>query len=179
MSAPVQVPVAGNAQITRPRDLNSYASAVLAVVHTTAAPVRAADSFSVVAVRGTRAYAGGHAADAVTLKPASGSVAGPRAITVVLAAKACPQRSKCLSLAGTLTGTIARKGISNPDVGQQYTLTLHGHLTGIGSVTATGTVDGTGFIRQGREQMRLTLAGHSGTITLSGQSGLVPGFSSP
>ncbi|HLI31638.1 MAG TPA: hypothetical protein VKU89_02700 [Solirubrobacteraceae bacterium] len=44
-------------------------------------------------------------------------------------------------------------------------------------MSAGGMIHGTGFTRQGRETLQLTLVTASGRLTIEGQSALLPGFS--
>jgi hypothetical protein len=84
----------------------------------------------------------------------------------------------CLKLAGTLTGhAVAQRSL--PDTGQGYSVSASGHLVGLGSTTATGTLHGTGFIATGHCTLTLTLRSSSGSQPVIAQSGPVRGFTSP
>jgi hypothetical protein len=100
------------------------------------------------------------------------------AVTVTLAGRPCHHRTRCSRIAGTLTGTMIRLA-SNPDTGEQFALTLHGHVRPLGNITARGTAHGTGFIAYGYESLHLTLANASARVTIDAQSGRVRGFTSP
>jgi hypothetical protein len=90
----------------------------------------------------------------------------------------CGTRQHCVRLTGTLTGTLSARA-SIPDVGRRYLIRAGGRVAPLGTVAATGSVTGTGFIRQGRERLILTLRTSRGTVTIAAQSPEVPGQSSP
>jgi hypothetical protein len=88
-------------------------------------------------------------------------------------------RRKCVSLSGSLAGTATRVP-TNPDLPSVIRFTaLSGHTNALGSVTASGSYRGTGFIAHGRRHISLTLHGSSGSVTIGGYGAPVSGFTSP
>ncbi len=99
-------------------------------------------------------------------------------ITVRVAPLACHRAEHCLRLAGTLRGTV--KWLRTiPDTAPEARLKLRGNLDPLGTVTARGTVWGTGFIRFAHEGLVLTLSNKHGRVGLVAQIALVPGFTIP
>ncbi len=91
----------------------------------------------------------------------------------------CPaSRRGCLTLSGTLTGTATPKRTA-ADTGSSYRITASGRIRGLGLVHAAGVARGTGFIRSGRCTLSLKLTARRGSVTLTGASRPVGGFSSP
>jgi hypothetical protein len=70
------------------------------------------------------------------------------------------------ALRGTIRGTYTVTYPPIPDVGPQYHLSGAGTVRGLGPVTASGTLNATGFIANGRAAGDLTLANAAGTVTL-------------
>jgi hypothetical protein len=69
------------------------------------------------------------------------------------------------ALRGTIRGAYT---VTNPipDAGAQYHLSGAGTVRGLGPVTASGTLNATGFVANGRAAGDLTLANAAGTVTL-------------
>ena len=110
---------------------------------------------------------------------ASGSGTSPRTVKLVLAGHPCGTARHCIKLSGTVTGVLIGQP-THPDVGQRFTISAAGTIKSLGGhVAASGTVDGTGFIARGQEEMELTLASSGGTVTVTASSPVVPGFTSP
>ncbi len=143
-----------------------------------AASVPARDAFSgtISAANGVYRGDGGRLSIAISV-PAPGPVV--RHATFSLNGARCRSGGRCMRLLGTLHGTITVAGPSNPDAGKRYTIAAAGSVRQLGHVRVTGSASGIGFIAQGRESLMLTLHGSSGSVTVSAQSGLVRGFSSP
>jgi hypothetical protein len=133
----------------------------------------AADRFAGTIVSGTGAYrhATGHMAIVVRLS------SGATRVSLALTGRRC-SAAPCVSLSGRLTGTAERLR-RPPDAGAAATLSATGRLTAIGGVRAGGTLRGTGFIRNGRETLELTLRADRGTLHVSAHTAPVPGFSFP
>lgn len=91
----------------------------------------------------------------------------------------CDGAEHCLRLSGLLSGTIAKHAGGIPDIGRRYDLALGGSLGTLRHVTATGTVTGVGFIREGRETLNLNVKTPRGRLTITALSPKVPGFTSP
>jgi hypothetical protein len=102
-----------------------------------------------------------------------------RRLVLTFTGRPCGKMPHCLRLAGTLTGTLTARAQQIPDIGTTYAISASGKLGRLGTVAATGTVQGTGFIRSGNEGLQLTLTARRGTLKISGSSALVPGFTSP
>lgn len=140
-------------------------------------PLPAADRFTAT-VAGTAGRRRGDTGRAtISLQPRGSSASRP--VTVVLHGTLCERRASCVSLAGTLHGTLTAARTVQPDRGRMLALAATGTVTFLGRVRASGTVTGTGNIRSGRESLRLTLRAASGTVMLSGRSGPVGPFTTP
>lgn len=100
-----------------------------------------------------------------------------RQVTVVIDGLKCATAS-CVRLSGSVSGTITALP-ANPDIGRSFRLQGGGTVSPLGRVSATGGVQGIGFIKQGHESIQLTLKGKQGQLTVSGLSPLVPGFTAP
>jgi hypothetical protein len=85
-------------------------------------------------------------------------------------------RGHQLHLAGTLAGTYTAP-MANPDAGIRDALTGSGAVSPLGHASVTGTVQGMGFIQSGRAGGTLTLSGPKGSLTLTLQGPVQPGFS--
>jgi hypothetical protein len=107
------------------------------------------------------------------------STAPHRRLALTNHAAGCRNAAHCLELGGTVHGTLSRESGRIPDVGSSFAVRATGKLRPLGTVSATGTVHGTGFIAQGYEQLRLSVMTPHGTLTITARSGLVPGFTSP
>jgi hypothetical protein len=95
-----------------------------------------------------------------------------------VAGRSCGGHKRCLRLAGTLSGTINNQP-ARPDRGQTFAIRASGAVAPLGTVSASGSGQGTGFIRNARESLRLTLLVRGGTVSITAESGRVPGFTSP
>jgi hypothetical protein len=126
----------------------------------------------------TGAYAGDHGQVMVTLAPLA-SNSRTRRLTVRLTGKACGASRRCLDMSGRLTGTITLRPQIVPDTGGVFDLALGGRVTPLGSVSLHGTVHGTGFVTHGNIMSTFTLHGRRGSVTITAQSGTVPGFTAP
>lgn len=102
-----------------------------------------------------------------------------RPLTVIVEARRCGAVRRCLRLAGNLKGTLYYEARQVPDTGARLRVAASGSIKPIGSVSASGHIHATGFIRRGRETLQLTLASTSGSITAEGKSSVLPGFTSP
>src|SRR4051812_43295147 len=70
-----------------------------------------------------------------------------------------------IGLPGAIHGTLtAQPGI--PDTGAHYAVSGSGWLLGLGQVSVTGSLQGTGFIAQGHASGQLTLTNSKGTVTV-------------
>jgi hypothetical protein len=136
----------------------------------------AKDRFSGTVTGGTGAYrhATGHAAIVVRISDARGRSAH---ISLVFRAGHCA-RSSCLELSGRLAGTATAKA-QPADAGRAADLSVEGNLTGLGHVSVTGTLHGTGFTQRGQETLDLQLRAGRGTLKVHAHSDDVPGFSFP
>ncbi len=103
---------------------------------------------------------------------------GSTSVTLSIIAAGCGGQPRCLRLNGRLSGRMTPER-SLPDVGHRFEIGARGAITPLGQVEASGTANGTGFIRSGHTGLNLTLHGASGTVTIEGQSGPVPSFSEP
>ena len=140
-----------------------------------ATPAR--DSFSGRVRRAAGPGTGAAAAVTVGLHPGPAGAGTSRPLTLAVRA-GCRGRRPCLTLGGTLTGTLtARRGL--PDVGRTSAIRARGTLRGLGPVSAVGSVTGTGNVRSGRESLRLTLVGSGETVVLTARSAPVGSFTSP
>lgn len=128
-------------------------------------------------VAGTSGRLAGYRGSAtIALDPRQGTTT--RRLTITVTGRSCAGIPRCLRLTGTLSGTIQRQS-AQPDRGQAFAISVRGDVAPLGTVSATGGCDGTGFVRQGRESVRLTLVSRNGRVAVTAESGLVPGFTSP
>jgi hypothetical protein len=86
--------------------------------------------------------------------------------------------SNCLELSGRLAGTATAKA-QPADAGRAADLSVEGNLTGVGHVSVSGTLRGTGFVQRGQETLDLELHARRGTLNVHAHSDDVPGFSFP
>ena len=100
-------------------------------------------------------------------------------MTITLVGLPCAGASHCLTLSGTVHGTLATGPRSVPDVGHGYVVSGAGLVKPVGQATVRGGVEGTGFIARGQESLTLTLTGGSGSVTVAALSPTVHGFTSP
>jgi hypothetical protein len=143
-----------------------------------AASVPARDSFRGRITVAAGPHRGDHGSVSIAAVPgASGS--NVRRLTITVRGGRCGSSTACVQLRGTLTGTIERLRGQLPDVGQSFQIKASGALRPFGMSTSRGSVHGTGFILRGREQMSLTFVSGAAKITLSAQSRVVRGFTSP
>jgi hypothetical protein len=150
-------------------------AACAATTTATAAPAR--DTFAGT-LKGTSGGArGGHAHDVLII--ATRGQGAQRRLTLTLRPTTCSGKGPCIRTSGVLHGTITAKRSRIADTGTTYVVHASGRLDGLGKTTASGTVQGTGFIARGREGMSLTLKTAVGMITVSAHSRPVPGFTSP
>jgi hypothetical protein len=86
---------------------------------------------------------------------------------------------KCLVLTGTLHGE-AEEETSRVPVSDQperiRVISSSGTITGLGAVTATGSFEGTGFVPKGTRSLRLEILTKRGTVRVTANGPLVPGF---
>jgi hypothetical protein len=143
-----------------------------------AATIPARDSFkgTISAASGAYKGDGGMVSIAISV-PASGRFV--RHATFTLNGPRCDRAQHCIRVSGKLSGTITVAGPWNPDVGKRFTIVAAGSVTGLGHVRVSGSALGTGFIAQGRESLTLMLHGPAGSVTVSAQSAVVGGFTSP
>jgi hypothetical protein len=128
-------------------------------------------------VVGTHGRLAGYRGSAIIdLDPQRGTTT--RRLTITITGRSCGGVKRCLRLAGTLTGTITNQK-APPDRGQPFLIRAGGGVAPLGTVSASGTGQGTGFVRNGRESLRLTLAGRGGSVSVSVQSDRVPALTSP
>jgi hypothetical protein len=120
----------------------------------------------------------------VRLVARSHAAASGTAFTLALTGPPCRPRSapastRCVSLAGRVTGTARAQPRRPADVGTQLALTGTGRVTPLGMVSVTGTAAGPGFIARGRPALTLSLRTSAGRLTITAQGPLVPGFTPP
>ncbi|MFL5822406.1 MAG: hypothetical protein ACJ764_03080 [Solirubrobacteraceae bacterium] len=135
------------------------------------------DRFRGSIVSATGKYAGDTGRAAIYLHPRGSGKS--RVVRIVFRGSPCGTASQCLDLRGRLVGKLIRSAQGVPDTGSHYALVASGKLTQLGSVTARGAVQGTGFISHGHERMTITLTNSSGTVKLVAHSPVVKGFTSP
>ena len=137
----------------------------------------AKDSFAGKITTATGRFSGDRGSATIVLVPGPGQAS--RHLGVTIKGTVCARKVACVPLVGKLTGTLAPGPRTNPDVGRRFTITGAGTIKPLGHVSATGTVQGTGFIKNGHESLTLKLTNSGGTVTIVGTSGPVPGFTSP
>ena len=103
---------------------------------------------------------------------------GTRRLTLWIISTGCRAGSSCAHLSGTLRGELTPVR-TLPDIGRRYKISATGSLHPVGSITASGTVAGTGNIMSGFESLQVTLRGPRGSARLSARSTRVPAFTSP
>jgi hypothetical protein len=101
-----------------------------------------------------------------------------RRLTITVDGRICGGAKRCLRMTGTLRGTIKEQA-AKPDRGQTFVIRANGTVAPLGKVSGSGGGQGTGFVRDGRESLRLGLVGRGGQASITAESGLVPGFTSP
>jgi hypothetical protein len=109
--------------------------------------------------------------------PSSGLIT--RKLMLTFHGRRCGTSRHCVKLTGTVRGTLTAVFGGNPDAGRGFSVHASGTLKPLGHVSASGTVHGTGFIAHGRIEMTLALRTSTGKLTVTAQSGLVNGFTSP
>ena len=97
-------------------------------------------------------------------------VSASQAVASILAAQAHP-----IKLEGSVHGTVSIR-LLNPDVGGSFTITSHGTLKSLGTVSANGMAEGTGFIAQGRAEGSLTIRNSKGSFAVLLEGPIQPGF---
>jgi hypothetical protein len=102
-----------------------------------------------------------------------------RSVTVRIFGGRCSQPKHCISPRGALTGTITAGPRRIADVGEAFAIKAAGTVKPFGPATAVGTAYGLGNVRQGVEQMTLTLGSRRGRIVISAVTAIVPSFSHP
>jgi hypothetical protein len=142
----------------------------------TSARAAAKDSFKGRILAGASRYAGARGKVTIYLHLHG---AGPTRSGTITIRGRCAGAPHCLDLHGKLIGSLTPTAGGLPDVGHAYALRAKGKVSPLGTVTMSGTAHGTGFIARGREEIRLSLTGEHGSVTLTGESGPVPGFTSP
>lgn len=163
--------------------MRSRASATAAVFALLAASAFAAAAPARDAFKGTVSAANGaySGEDGTALIAIGAPALGPtvRHATFKVSGSRCHSTAHCIRLVGSFHGTITVTGPYNPDVGKQFTIAGSGTVNPLGHVEVTGTAHGTGFVAHGRESLQLRLDASRGSVTVTAQSGLVAGFSSP
>lgn len=149
----------------------------IAIAATPHAGVAARDLFAGAIGPGSGAFSGASGHVKVALVPGAGS-GNVRRVVVTLSGHLC-RRGRCRTIGGRLHGSLARPAHQVPDTGQRFTLQLTGKVAPLGTVSANGRVNGTGFIARGHETLVVTISVPRGALSLSAQSPLVPGFTSP
>jgi hypothetical protein len=90
-----------------------------------------------------------------------------------------PRRIKCLVLSGALKGE-AEEERPSPPVSDQperiRVIACSGELTHLGAVTATGSLEGTGFAPTGRRSLLLKIATKHGKLVVKATGPPVPAF---
>jgi len=142
------------------------------------APIPTADTFHATVSGASGRFSGDGGSATVLLRRGPGASGATTSVTLSVRGVRCRSARHCLHLGGQLTGQMTLQR-SLPDVGHSYALTATGTMSPLGYVTAGGTAAGTGFIRFGHTRLTLTLSPSGGTVTLSGQSPEVPGFTQP
>jgi len=141
-------------------------------------PTPAKDSFTGRITAATGKFAGDTGNVRIVLAPGPGQAI--RHLGVTLQGTLCAAKTRCVILSGKLTGTLAPGPRRNPDVGRSFLIAATGGVVKpLGHVSATGTVQPTGFIANGHETLTLRLTAPGGTVTIAATSGPVPGFTSP
>jgi hypothetical protein len=104
------------------------------------------------------------------------------AVAITLRGASCharPTRAECPSISGRLTGTAVREPhIGDGAIADRF-VSLSGRLGALGAVTASGRLQGTGFIARGRRHLYIVLASAKGTISIGAGGPVIPGFQSP
>jgi hypothetical protein len=143
-----------------------------------AAATPARDSFSGSITAATGRFSGDHGAVAIVLAPSTGQ--GLRRLSLTVRGSGCRTPAhRCVALTGRLSGTLALGPLRVPDVGSSLTIRAAGAIKPLGQVSASGTVQGTGFIAHGRETLKLRLTTAGGAITIKADSAVVPGGTTP
>ena len=170
-------------RVSRTLGLCTWTAAILlagsgapAVAAGTATPAK--DTFSGSITRATGGLRSDHG-DVTILIHVAQSTDPARRVGLTLNSGRCGSTSHCLSLSGSLSGTISGGPGGIPDVGRRFDLKVSGTLAGLGHVSATGVVVGVGFIRAGHEMLTLNLRTKRGSVTIAAISPKVPGFTSP
>jgi len=105
---------------------------------------------------------------------------GSRALTLTFAGTPCvPAGTDCVVLDGIVHGRATPQRNRVADLGALLHLHARGKVGPLRRVRIAGTMHGTGFIVSGREMMSLSIAGRRGTLMVTAESDLVPGFTSP
>jgi len=143
-----------------------------------AVPVAAADTFHATVTGAAGRFSGDAGSAIVLLRRGASSGNGTTTVTLSIRGTGCRSARHCLDLRGQLAGQMTLQH-SLADVGHSYVLTAAGTISPLGHVSASGTAAGTGFIRSGHTRLTVTLQPTGGTVTLSGQSPAVPGFTQP
>jgi hypothetical protein len=138
----------------------------------------AADTFHSTIVGATGRFSGDGGSATVLLRRGPGPRSATTSVTISVHGVSCRSAQHCLHLDGRLSGQMTPQR-SHPDVGHSYVLTAAGTMSPLGHVGVSGTAAGTGFIRFGHTRLTLTLRPRAGTVTLSGRSPEVPGFTQP
>lgn len=138
----------------------------------------AKDTFSGRITRATGGLRADHGNVTVLIHVAQSTDPARRA-GLTLKTRPCGSTKHCLSLSGSLSGTISARPAEIPDVGRRFDLKVSGTLAGLGHVSATGAVVGVGFIRAGHELLTLNFRTRRGSVTIAAISPKVPGFTSP
>ena len=152
--------------------------AAQAAVAATTAATPAKDTFAGQITSATGKFAGDNGRITALLHVAQ-STDAVRKLQITMSGAPCGAAKHCLRLSGSLSGTIAARPSTIPDVGKHYQLSLTGSLAALNHVTVGGTVAGTGFIRNGHEALTLDIKAPSGKVVIEAVSPKVPGFTSP
>lgn len=152
-------------------------SASAAEPHVPAVPhVAAKDRFAGRAAGAGTGLTGYRGTATIYLDPRQGPTT--RRLTITVVGRICGGAQRCLRLTGTLRGTITDQP-ARADRGQDFLISATGTVAPLGKASMSGGGLGTGFVRGGRESLRLGIAGHGRRVSITAESGPVPAFTSP
>jgi hypothetical protein len=142
------------------------------------APAPRGDAFKGAITAATGRFAGERGDITIVLSHPPRGGDSSTSLTLSILGAGCGGRPHCVSLNGRLSGRMTLLH-SLPDVGHRFDIGARGTVTSLGPVEASGITAGTGFIRIGHTELNLTLQSASGTVTVEGLSGPVPGRTDP
>lgn len=134
-------------------------------------------------VSGTGSYVGARGSMAIHLKLVVVHPPREYGMTMTLEGTQCakrrrPPRRPCVRLLGSLGGSAS--GLPTPpDRPPRGIVSASGQVGPVGAVTAHGELVGTGFVATGTSTIFIVLTAKSGTLSIGGISGPIPGFRFP